>query len=98
MALDCTYKITSALYLEWIFLELLDSTTTNIWNQVKYEIFTHSGDAHNSQYKGTIAAFVSSFQNFFVGAIFSVELQLGVADVCFFLMMRCFNDAMFSNS
>ena len=26
------------------------------------------------------------------------EVQLGVGDVCFFLTMRCFNDAMFSNS
>ena len=25
-------------------------------------------------------------------------LRLGVGDVCFFLTMRCFNDAMFSNS
>ena len=25
-------------------------------------------------------------------------LQIGVGDVCFFLTMRCFNDAMFSNS
>ena len=26
------------------------------------------------------------------------QLLLGVGDVCFFLTMRCFNDAMFSNS
>ena len=26
------------------------------------------------------------------------EVDLGVGDVCFFLTMRCFNDAMFSNS
>ena len=26
------------------------------------------------------------------------EAGVGVADVCFFLTMRCFNDAMFSNS
>ena len=28
----------------------------------------------------------------------SLLLYLGVGDVCFFLTMRCFNDAMFSNS
>ena len=37
------------------------------------------------------------------GKLPTVELQrshtdLGVGDVCFFLTMRCFNDAMFSNS
>ena len=26
------------------------------------------------------------------------EKEVGVGDVCFFLTMRCFNDAMFSNS
>ena len=26
------------------------------------------------------------------------RVRIGVADVCFFLTMRCFNDAMFSNS
>ena len=26
------------------------------------------------------------------------EAAVGVGDVCFFLTMRCFNDAMFSNS
>ena len=26
------------------------------------------------------------------------QVEVGVADVCFFLTMRCFNDAMFSNS
>ena len=26
------------------------------------------------------------------------DLWIGVGDVCFFLTMRCFNDAMFSNS
>ena len=26
------------------------------------------------------------------------EERVGVGDVCFFLTMRCFNDAMFSNS
>ena len=26
------------------------------------------------------------------------EGDVGVGDVCFFLTMRCFNDAMFSNS
>ena len=27
-----------------------------------------------------------------------IQVDLGVGDVCFFLTMRCFNDAMFSNS
>ena len=33
-----------------------------------------------------------------VGYVRSEQSRLGVGDVCFFLTMRCFNDAMFSNS
>ena len=36
------------------------------------------------------------FQCFYGGQL--VIVVVGVADVCFFLTMRCFNDAMFSNS
>ena len=33
-----------------------------------------------------------------VTEVAEVELEVGVGDVCFFLTMRCFNDAMFPNS
>ena len=33
-----------------------------------------------------------------LGAGIGILFYLGVGDVCFFLTMRCFNDAMFSNS
>ena len=38
---------------------------------------------------GSISGFIDQF-----GGLWTV----GVGDVCFFLTMRCFNDAMFSNS
>ena len=38
--------------------------------------------------------------NFQVAVVFIIsrDVELGVGDVCFFLTMRCFNNAMFSNS
>ena len=33
-----------------------------------------------------------------IPSLTTAALRIGVGDVCFFLTMRCFNDAMFSNS
>ena len=41
---------------------------------------------------------VRHFSRIFLLLFLPVGEQIGVGDVCFFLTMRCFNDAMFSNS
>ena len=51
----------------------------------------------NEQKKETIDLINGVFSNL-SGVLAGAVQNVGVGDVCFFLTMRCFNDAMFSNS